>query len=59
MSFFLQYHEMAAEAFYLMAIIFNSLGRLDERENAAASFKKHVIALENPQDEDNLPTHGV
>lgn len=50
---------MAAEAFYLMAIIFNSLGRLDERENAAASFKKHVIALENPQDEDNLPTHGV
>ncbi|CAL9168755.1 unnamed protein product [Musa hybrid cultivar] len=55
----LEYHEMAAEAFYLMAIIFNSLGRLDERENAAASFKKHVIALENPQDEDNLPTHGV
>ncbi|THU48371.1 hypothetical protein C4D60_Mb09t25520 [Musa balbisiana] len=55
----LEYHEMAAEAFYLMAIIFNSLGRLDERENAAASFKKHVIALENPQDEDNLPTHGL
>ncbi|XP_077253394.1 anaphase-promoting complex subunit isoform X2 [Tasmannia lanceolata] len=46
----LEYHEMAAEAFYLMAIIFNTLGNLEEREEAAASFKKHITALENPQD---------
>ncbi|KAF2314761.1 hypothetical protein GH714_033476 [Hevea brasiliensis] len=50
----LEYHELAAEGFYLMAIIFDKLGKLEEREEAAASFKKHVMALENPQDEDPL-----
>ncbi|KAA8524163.1 hypothetical protein F0562_010406 [Nyssa sinensis] len=49
----LEYHELAAEAFYLMAIVFDKLGRLEEREEAAASFKKHMIALENPQDEED------
>ncbi|MQM02776.1 hypothetical protein Taro_035544 [Colocasia esculenta] len=47
----LEYHGMAAEAFYLMAIIYNMLGRLQDREAAAASFKKHTIALENPANE--------
>lgn len=49
-----QYHELAAEAFYLMAIVFDKLGKPEDREEAAASFKKHVMALENPEDEDPL-----
>lgn len=48
-----QYHELAAEAFYLMAIVFDKLGRLEDREDAAASFKAHILALQNPQDEDD------
>ncbi|KAG8662556.1 hypothetical protein MANES_01G123700v8 [Manihot esculenta] len=50
----LEYHELAAEAFYLMAIVFDKLGKPEDREEAAASFKKHVMALENPEDEDPL-----
>jgi anaphase-promoting complex subunit 5 len=46
----LEYHELAAEASYLMAMVYDKLGRLDEREEAASLFKKHIIALENPQD---------
>ncbi|VYS45215.1 unnamed protein product [Arabidopsis thaliana] len=46
----LEYHELAAEASYLMAMVYDKLGRLDEREDAASLFKKHIIALENPQD---------
>ncbi|KDP35516.1 hypothetical protein JCGZ_08954 [Jatropha curcas] len=49
----LGYHELAAEAFYLMAMVYGKLGKLEEREEAAASFMKHVMALENPQDEDD------
>lgn len=45
-----QYHEMAAEAFYLMAMVYNKLGRLEEREEAADSFKKYIMALENPEE---------
>ncbi|XP_059656236.1 anaphase-promoting complex subunit 5 isoform X2 [Cornus florida] len=53
----LEYHEMVAEAFYLMAIVFDKLGRFEEREEAAASFKQHVTATENPQEkEDPLVT---
>lgn len=48
--FTVQYHELAAEAFYLMAMVYDKLGQLEEREEAAALFKKHIIALENPQD---------
>ncbi|XP_057954840.1 anaphase-promoting complex subunit 5 [Malania oleifera] len=48
----LEYHELAAEAFYLMAIVFDKLERLEEREYAAASFKKQASALELPQDDD-------
>ncbi|XP_074576741.1 anaphase-promoting complex subunit 5 isoform X2 [Curcuma longa] len=50
----LEYHEMAAEAFYLMAIVYDKLGRLDEREESASSFRKHLLALENPEDEEDL-----
>ncbi|KAL0884534.1 hypothetical protein Bca101_008515 [Brassica carinata] len=46
----LEYHELAAEALYLMAMVYNKLGRLEEREEAAALFKKHITALENPHD---------
>lgn len=47
---------MAAEAFYLMAMVFDKLGRLEEREEAAASFKKHIMALENPEEgQSSLP----
>lgn len=49
----LEYHELAAEAFYLMAHVFDKLGQLERREEAAASFKEHMMALENPQDEDD------
>ena len=49
-----QYHELAAEAFYLKAMVFDKLGRLVDREEAATSFKKHIMALENPHDEDSL-----
>ncbi|CAA0808420.1 Anaphase-promoting complex subunit 5 [Striga hermonthica] len=48
----LEYHELASEAFYLMAIVYDMLGQLDDREDAASSFRKHIIALENPQDMD-------
>ncbi|XP_034890302.1 anaphase-promoting complex subunit 5 isoform X2 [Populus alba] len=48
-----KYHELAAEAFYLMAHVFDKLGQLERREEAAASFKEHMMALENPQDEDD------
>lgn len=48
--FIVQYHELAAEASYLMAMVYDKLGQLDEREEAASLFKMHIIALENPQD---------
>ncbi|CAN1193275.1 Anaphase-promoting complex subunit 5 [Linum perenne] len=47
----LEYHEMAAEAFYLKAMVYDKLGELEEREAAADSFKKHILALENPEEE--------
>ncbi|CAN6185615.1 unnamed protein product [Urochloa humidicola] len=51
----LEYHEMAAEAYYLKAMAYNHLGKLDEREEAAAFFKEHITALENPcNEEDSL-----
>ena len=48
--YFVQYHELAAEAFYLMAMVYDKLGNLEEREKAAASFKEHTLALRNPQE---------
>ncbi|KAL0305342.1 UNVERIFIED_CONTAM: Anaphase-promoting complex subunit [Sesamum calycinum] len=48
----LEYNELAAEAFYLMAIVYNKLGQLDEREEAASSFRKHITAFESPEDMD-------
>ncbi|KAG8387149.1 hypothetical protein BUALT_Bualt03G0223200 [Buddleja alternifolia] len=50
----LEYHELAAEAFYLMAIVYDKLGQLDDREEAASSFKNHITAFENPQDDYGL-----
>ncbi|WVZ50079.1 hypothetical protein U9M48_001371 [Paspalum notatum var. saurae] len=49
----LEYHEMAAEAYYLKAMAYNHLGELDEREEAAACFKEHITALENPHNEED------
>lgn len=48
--FIVQYHELTAEALYLMAMVYDKLGRPEEREEAAALFKKHITALEIPQD---------
>ncbi|KAF9589799.1 hypothetical protein IFM89_028734 [Coptis chinensis] len=48
----LEYHELASEAFYLMAQVFNNLGQLEEREKAAASFQKHVLALQDAKNEE-------
>jgi len=51
----MQYREMAAEAYYLKAMAYNHLGKLDEREEAAACFKEHITGLENPHNkEDSL-----
>ncbi|XP_039140240.1 anaphase-promoting complex subunit 5 [Dioscorea cayenensis subsp. rotundata] len=50
----LEYHKLSAEAFYLMAIVYDKLGQLENREDAAAAFMKHLIALENPEDGDDL-----
>ncbi|XP_021988313.1 anaphase-promoting complex subunit 5 isoform X1 [Helianthus annuus] len=44
----LEYHEMAAEAYYLMAIVLDKSGQMEQREEAAARFKQHITALENP-----------
>ncbi|CAH9075793.1 unnamed protein product [Cuscuta europaea] len=44
----LEYHELAAEAFYLMAVIYDKLGRINEREEASSMFKEHIMALEIP-----------
>lgn len=41
---------MAAEAFYLIAMVYNHLEMVDEREQAAASFRDHVLSLENPNE---------
>ncbi|XP_021737684.1 anaphase-promoting complex subunit 5-like isoform X1 [Chenopodium quinoa] len=49
----LEYHELAAEAYYLMAMVYDKLGSLQEREIAAASFKDHTTASKNPQDSDD------
>jgi len=49
----MQYHELAAEAFYLMAITFDKMGQLEEREQAASSFQKHIMALEKVTDEED------
>lgn len=50
-----QYHELAAEAYYLIATVYDKLGNLQEREIAATSFKDHIAALKNPQDlEDDI-----
>ncbi|KAL3849104.1 hypothetical protein ACJIZ3_010986 [Penstemon smallii] len=49
----LEYHELASEAFYLLAIVYDKLGQLDDREEAASSFKQHITAFENPQEVDN------
>lgn len=33
-----------------MAMVYDKLGRREEREEASALFKKHITAVENPQD---------
>ncbi|KAL4364485.1 hypothetical protein AHAS_Ahas07G0010800 [Arachis hypogaea] len=49
----LEFHELAAEAFYLMAMVYDKLGQLEKREEAAASFQKHILALQNNKNEDD------
>ncbi|CAN4127928.1 unnamed protein product [Withania somnifera] len=50
----LEYHKLAAEAFYLMAIVYDKLGQLNHREEAASLFRKHITALERSDNEDPL-----
>ncbi|KAG9150806.1 hypothetical protein Leryth_002955 [Lithospermum erythrorhizon] len=47
----LEYHELASEAYYLMAVMYDKLGKFEDREKAAASFKNHMVALEDPVDD--------
>ncbi|KAE8726825.1 Anaphase-promoting complex subunit 5 [Hibiscus syriacus] len=49
----LEYHELMAEAFYLMAIVHDKLGQLEQREEAASLFKNHVMAIDHPHDVDD------
>ncbi|XP_047941090.1 anaphase-promoting complex subunit 5 isoform X1 [Salvia hispanica] len=49
----LEYHELASEAFYLLAIVYDKLRRYDDREEAASSFRKHITAFENPEGMDD------
>ncbi|CAN6455701.1 unnamed protein product [Victoria cruziana] len=49
----LQYHELAAEAFYLTSLIYNALGKLEDKEAAATSFKNHLLALESHGDQED------
>ncbi|XP_058071966.1 anaphase-promoting complex subunit 5 [Magnolia sinica] len=55
----LEYHELAAEAFYLTAIVYDKLGQLERREEAAASFKEHILALDHIQDTEDPLMHGL
>uniref|UniRef100_A0A803M268 Anaphase-promoting complex subunit 5 n=1 Tax=Chenopodium quinoa TaxID=63459 RepID=A0A803M268_CHEQI len=55
----LEYHELAAEAYYLMAMVYDKLGSLQEREMAAASFKDHSAALKNPQDSEDDTSNNM
>lgn len=48
-----QYHELASEAFYLMAIVYDKLGQYSDRDDAASSFRKHITAFENPEETDD------
>ncbi|XP_047308492.1 anaphase-promoting complex subunit 5 [Impatiens glandulifera] len=43
---FLEYHELAAEAYYLMANIYDKLKLFEAREEAASSFRNHIMALQ-------------
>ncbi|KAL5977007.1 hypothetical protein ACLOJK_021345 [Asimina triloba] len=49
----LEYHELAAEAFYLTAIVYDKLGQLQDREEAATSFKEQILAMEKNQDRES------
>lgn len=42
-----------------MAIVYNKLGQLDEREEAAHSFRRHITAYENPQDIDDSSLFSI
>ncbi|XP_024981505.1 anaphase-promoting complex subunit 5 isoform X2 [Cynara cardunculus var. scolymus] len=44
----LEYHELAAEAYYLMAVVLDTSGQIEQRDEAASRFKQHIIVLENP-----------
>ncbi|KAJ3674479.1 hypothetical protein LUZ60_005095 [Juncus effusus] len=49
----LEYHEMAAEAYYLIAMVYNSLGQVEEREETSAYFRTHIYSLQNPNEEEH------
>nr|XP_043636560.1 anaphase-promoting complex subunit 5 [Erigeron canadensis] len=43
----LEYHELAAEAYYLMAVVLDKSGQIQKRDEAATCFRQHIVALEN------------
>ncbi|XP_071737598.1 anaphase-promoting complex subunit 5 [Rutidosis leptorrhynchoides] len=49
----LEYHELAAEAYYLMAVVLDKCGQIEQREAASTHFQRHIIALENPVNSDD------
>lgn len=54
----IQYHELAAEAYYLMAVVLDKCGEVEEREEAATHFKEHIMAFENPVKPED-PLHNL
>nr|KAJ0185807.1 hypothetical protein LSAT_V11C900467260 [Lactuca sativa] len=54
----LEYHELAAEAYYLMAVVLDKCGEVEEREEAATHFKEHIMAFENPVKPED-PLHNL
>ncbi len=45
----LQDYALAGEAYYLQALVFNKLGRIEERDEAATAFQKCMVTLNRNQ----------
>lgn len=45
----LQCHVSAAEAHYLLALLFNSFNQLYERDKAAAAYRRCILKLSSAQ----------
>jgi hypothetical protein len=44
-----QDYALAGEAYYLQALVFNKLGRIEERDDAATAFQRNMVTLNQNQ----------